>query len=66
MLQQIAQNHNKTMAQLAIACVLRQPAVTGVINGMRSPQEALAMPGCLDRKLTDQELLTIEEALALW
>ncbi len=62
-LQQIAQDHNKTMAQLAIAWVLRQSAVTGAINGIRSPQEALAMPGCLAWKLTDQELETIEEAL---
>ena len=62
-LQQIAQDHNKSMAQLAIAWILRQPAVTGAINGIRSPQEALAMPGCLDWKLTDQELQTIEEAL---
>jgi aryl-alcohol dehydrogenase-like predicted oxidoreductase len=65
-LEQIAQDHNKTMAQLAIAWVLRQPAVTGAINGIRSPQEALAMPGCLNWKLTDQELQNIEEALAFW
>ena len=65
-LQQIARDHNKTMAQLAIAWVLRQPAVTGAINGIRSPQEALAMLGCLNWKLTDQELQTIEKALALW
>lgn len=65
-LQQIAQDHNKTMAQLAIAWVLRQSAVTGAINGIRSPQEALAMPGCLNWKLTDQELQTIEEALVPW
>jgi aryl-alcohol dehydrogenase-like predicted oxidoreductase len=65
-LQQIAQDHNKTMAQLAIAWVLRQSAVTGAINGIRSSQEALAMPGCLTWKLTDQELQTIEEALAFW
>lgn len=65
-LQQIAQDHNKTMAQLAIAWLLRQPAVTGAINGIRSPREALAMPGCLDWKLTGQELQTIENALAIW
>lgn len=65
-LQQIAQDHNKTMAQLAIAWVLRQSAVTGAINGIRSPHEALAMPGCLNWKLTDQELQTIEEALVPW
>jgi aryl-alcohol dehydrogenase-like predicted oxidoreductase len=65
-LQKIARDHNKTMAQLAIAWVLRQSAVTGAINGIRSPQEAMAMPGCLDWKLTDQELQIIEEALAFW
>jgi aryl-alcohol dehydrogenase-like predicted oxidoreductase len=65
-LQTIAQDHYKTMADLAIAWVLRQPAVTGAINGIRSPHEALAMPGGLNWKLTDQELQTIEEALTLW
>src|SRR2546430_2129398 len=65
-LQKIAQDHNKTMAQLAIAWVLRRPAVSGAINGIRSPQEALAIPGSINWKLTDQELQTIEEALAFW
>ena len=65
-LQKMAQDNNKTMAQLAIAWVLRQSAVTGAINGIRSPQEAMAMPGCLDWKLTDQELQIIEEALVFW
>ena len=65
-LQTIAQDHHKTLAELAIAWVLRQPAVTGAINGIRTPQEAQAMPGGLNWQLTDQELQTIEEALALW
>jgi aryl-alcohol dehydrogenase-like predicted oxidoreductase len=65
-LQRIAYDHNKTMAQLSIAWLLRQSAVTGAINGIRSPQEAMAMPDCLDLKLTDQELQTIEEALVFW
>jgi aryl-alcohol dehydrogenase-like predicted oxidoreductase len=65
-LQKIAQDHDKTMAQLAIAWVLRQPSVTGAINGIRSPQEALAMPGCLNWELTDHELQTIEKALVFW
>ncbi|HYT36607.1 MAG TPA: aldo/keto reductase, partial [Ktedonobacteraceae bacterium] len=34
-LQKIAQDHNKTMAQLALAWVLRRPAVSGAINGIR-------------------------------
>jgi len=65
-LQKIAQDHNKTMAQLALAWVLRRPAVSGAINGIRSPQEALAIPGSINWKLTDQELQTIEEALTFW
>jgi len=65
-LQKIAQDRNKTMAQLAIAWVLRQPAVSGAINGIRSPQEALAIPGSINWKLTDQELQIIEETLAFW
>jgi aryl-alcohol dehydrogenase-like predicted oxidoreductase len=65
-LQKIAQDNKKTMAQLAIAWVLRQSAVTGAINGIRSPQEAMAMPGCLDWKLTDQELQAIEDSLDLF
>jgi aryl-alcohol dehydrogenase-like predicted oxidoreductase len=62
----IARAHHKTMAELALAWVLRQPAVSGAINGIRSPQEALAMPGCLNWKLTDHELQTIEESLTFW
>ncbi len=65
-LQTIAQDHHKTMAELAIAWVLRQSAVTGAINGIRSPQEALAMPGGLNWNLTEQELQAIEEALTFW
>jgi aryl-alcohol dehydrogenase-like predicted oxidoreductase len=65
-LQTIALDHHKTLAELAIAWVLRQPAVTAAINGIRSPQEALAMPGGMDWKLTSQELQTIEEALSAW
>jgi aryl-alcohol dehydrogenase-like predicted oxidoreductase len=65
-LQSIAQDHHKKMVDLAIAWILRQPAVTGAIIGIRNPQEALEMSGGLNWKLTDQELQTIEQALALW
>ena len=65
-LHKIARDQNKSMAQLAIAWVLRHPSITGAINGIRTPQEVLAMPGCLDWKLTDQELQNIEEALKLF
>jgi aryl-alcohol dehydrogenase-like predicted oxidoreductase len=65
-LQSIAQDHHKKMVDLAIAWVLRQPAVTGSIIGIRNPKEALEMSGGLNWKLAHQELQTIEQALALW
>jgi len=65
-LQSIAQDHHKKLIDLAIAWVLRQPAVTGAIIGIRNPKEALEMSGGLNWKLTHQELQTIEQALALW
>jgi aryl-alcohol dehydrogenase-like predicted oxidoreductase len=65
-LQSIAQDHHKKMVDLAIAWVLRHPAVTGAIIGIRNPKEALEMSGGLNWKLTDQELQAIEQALALW
>jgi aryl-alcohol dehydrogenase-like predicted oxidoreductase len=65
-LQSIAQDHHKKMVDLAIAWVLRQPAVSGAIIGIRKPKEALEMPGGLNWKLTVQELQTIDQALAIW
>jgi aryl-alcohol dehydrogenase-like predicted oxidoreductase len=65
-LQTIAQDHHKKMVDLAIAWLLRQPALTGAIMGIRSEQEAREMAGGLNWKLTDQESQAIEQALALW
>jgi aryl-alcohol dehydrogenase-like predicted oxidoreductase len=65
-LQAIAQGHHKKMADLAIAWVLRQTALTGAIIGIRNEQEAAEMMGGLDWQLTDQEIQAIEQALTLW
>jgi aryl-alcohol dehydrogenase-like predicted oxidoreductase len=65
-LQAIAQDHHKKMADLAIAWVLRQTALTGAIIGIRNEQEAAEMVGGLNWQLTDQEIQTIEQALTLW
>lgn len=65
-LQAIAQDNHKTLADLAIAWVLRQSTLTGAIIGIRNEQEALAMTNGANWKLTEQELEIIEEALALW
>ncbi len=65
LLQTISQDHHKKMADVAIAWVLRQPAVTGAIIGIRNEREAREMPGGLNWKLTEQELQAIEQALEL-
>lgn len=62
----IAHDHNKTMADLAIAWVLRQPALTGAIIGIRTEQEAAQMAGGLDWTLTDQETQAIAQVLSMW
>ncbi len=66
MLQAIAQDHHKKLTDLAIAWVLRQPALTGAIIGIRSEQEVLEMANGVNWKLTSQEIQAIEQALALW
>ncbi len=66
MLQAIAQDHHKKLTDLAIAWVLRQPALTGAIMGIRSEREAQEMAGGVNWKLTGQEIQAIEQALALW
>jgi aryl-alcohol dehydrogenase-like predicted oxidoreductase len=65
-LQSIAQNAGKTLANLAIAWLLRQPAVTGAIIGIRSAQEAQQMAQFPAWQLSEQEIAAIEEALAPW
>ena len=65
-MQAIAQVHLNKMVDLVIAWVLRHPAVTGAIIGIRNEQEAAEMVGGLDWQLTEQEIQAIEQALALW
>lgn len=62
-LQHIAHDHHKTMVDLAVAWVLRQPALTGAIVGIRNEQEARTMANGLDWQLTEQELQTIDQTL---
>jgi aryl-alcohol dehydrogenase-like predicted oxidoreductase len=65
-LTEIAASHQKTLADLAIAWVLRQPALRGAIMGIRSQQEARKMAGGVGWQLTTKELHTIEQALERW
>lgn len=62
-LTRIARDHAKTLAELAIAWVLRQPAVTGAIIGIRNEREAQALPHLLEWKLNDEVVERIERVL---
>jgi aryl-alcohol dehydrogenase-like predicted oxidoreductase len=66
MLTEIAADHQKTLVDLAIAWVLRQPALRGAIMGIRSQEEARKMAGGVGWQLTAEELHTIEQALERW
>ena len=65
-LQVIARDHHRQLIELALAWVLRLPAVTGAIIGIRNEQEARAIGDGMDWKLTAQENEAIEQALAGW
>jgi aryl-alcohol dehydrogenase-like predicted oxidoreductase len=63
-LEAIARDHHKKLVDLALAWVLRQPAVTGAIVGIRNELEAMEMAGGINWKLTELEIQAIEHALA--
>jgi aryl-alcohol dehydrogenase-like predicted oxidoreductase len=63
-LEAIARDHHKKLVDLALAWVLKQPAVTGAIVGIRNEQEAMEMAGGINWKLTEPEIQSIEHALA--
>jgi aryl-alcohol dehydrogenase-like predicted oxidoreductase len=62
-LRTIGERHGRTSAQVALAWVLRQPAVAGAIVGIRNVPEAEQLPGAADLRLTADELQEIESAI---
>jgi aryl-alcohol dehydrogenase-like predicted oxidoreductase len=62
----VASAHGRTLAELAIAWVLRTAALTGAIMGVRNAHEARAMTAALDWRLSDEELRAIEQVVAGW
>lgn len=62
-LRSIGQRHERTSAQVALAWVLRQPAVAGAIVGIRSVPEAEQLPAAAQLRLTADELQEIERAI---
>jgi len=65
-LQSLAQEHHRTLFELAIAWILRHPAVTGAIIGIRSAKEAEQMLNGYEWSLTDEDIAVIEKALTHW
>jgi aryl-alcohol dehydrogenase-like predicted oxidoreductase len=65
-LQAIAASRQKTLAELALAWVLRHMGLTFAIVGVRNEREAQALPGALNWELTDEDLQAVEVALAPW
>jgi aryl-alcohol dehydrogenase-like predicted oxidoreductase len=55
-LRSIGKRRGRSAAQVALAWVLAQPAVTGAIVGIRSEDEADELPGVADWRLDPDEL----------
>jgi aryl-alcohol dehydrogenase-like predicted oxidoreductase len=65
-LQALACDHQQTLVNLALAWVLRNPAVTGAIVGIRNEQEARSMLEGALWKFPAQKIQVIERILADW
>ncbi|MCS7259189.1 MAG: aldo/keto reductase [Anaerolineae bacterium] len=63
-LRPIAERNGKTLAQLALAWVLRRPEVTGAIAGARRPDQVSELVGASGWQLSDADLKEIEALLA--
>ena len=62
-LRPIAQRHGRTLAELAIAWVLRQSAVTSAIVGARRPEQIAATAPASDWQLDADDIATIDTLL---
>jgi aryl-alcohol dehydrogenase-like predicted oxidoreductase len=62
-LRAVADEHGLTMAQLALAWVLRQPAVAGLVVGASRPEQIARNTAAVDKGLDDPALKRIDEVL---
>ncbi len=60
LLEIIGQRHGRSPAEVAVAWVLRHPAVTGAIVGARRPGQFKGVVGAAEFRLTPRELAEIE------
>ena len=56
----VGQRYGRPSGQVAVAWVLRNPAVTAAIVGARSPQQVEQNASAVDLQLTDQDVAEIE------
>ena len=63
-LRSLANKHGRSVAQLAIAWVLRRPEVTAAIVGSRRPAQVTGILEAAQWRLPDEDLETIEQLLA--
>ncbi len=61
---QIAKRHHVPVPTVSIAWVLKHPAVTGAIVGVRNPNQADDIMGGATLQLTDEDIRQIEQAYA--
>ena len=60
----LARRHRASVAQLALAWVLHQPAVSVALVGMSQPSEVIDNVGALNVRLTPDDLAEIETVMA--
>ncbi len=64
LLEAIARRHGRTPGEVAVAWVLRNPAVTGAIVGARRPGQVEGTVGAADLRLNPEEVGQIEAVLS--
>ena len=62
-LREIGLRHHRSPGEVAIAWTLHNPAVTGAIVGVRSPEQVRGIVGAAGFRLNDKEIMEIETAL---
>jgi aryl-alcohol dehydrogenase-like predicted oxidoreductase len=64
LLQAIGRLHGRTPAEVAVAWVLQNPAVTGAIGGARRPGQVRGVAGAAEFRLSPRELAEVEAFVA--
>ena len=62
LMKEIGARHGRSAGEVAIAWVLRHPAVTAAIVGMRMREQAEGVIGALEFRLSPEEIAEIDHA----